>query len=253
MIKLMVGAALAPLLVGCVSTEVATFTPAADQQSIIRDGNPALISKKPGSIVMVRPAAREFQAGQRPAFVVAVFNAGKAPENFLIHRVSAAQSIAGEQPYPLKVYTYEELVAEEKRDQTNRAILAALVVGANAAAASSAGYYSASGTVSTPYGVSHVRVSGYDPSAAAVANANAAAANADVISNVVETGQRNLASLEQVAMKDNTIMPGEWYGGRVVLNAPKVQPEGKAKIYRITVTYGADIHEIDVAQSAVKS
>lgn len=238
-------------LTACTSTEVATFSPSVEQQAIVRDGQPALISKKPKSVVLVRPATRSFQGGERPAFVVAVLNTAPSSETLYVRNISVAQAIPGDRPYTLKVYSYDDLVAEERQAEINRAIIVGLAAGANAAAASSAGYYTASGTVSSPYGVSHVSVSGYDPSAAAIATANAAATNSAMIADAVETGQRNLAALEQTILKDNTVMPGEWYGGRVVIAAPKIIAADKAKVYRITVTFGGDVHEIDVTQSRV--
>ena len=46
-----------------------------------RDGVPGLVSRK-GPIVIVRPAAREFQIGGKPVFVVAIYNRSRAPEEF---------------------------------------------------------------------------------------------------------------------------------------------------------------------------
>ncbi|WP_407179547.1 hypothetical protein [Bradyrhizobium sp. STM 3562] len=42
-----------------------------------------------------------------------------------------------------------------------------------------------------------------------------------MIAATVETGQRNMAVLEQSVIKDNTLMPGEWYGGQLHL-APRL-------------------------------
>jgi hypothetical protein len=48
----------------------------------------------------------------------------------------------------------------------------------------------------------------------------------------VETGQRNMAALEQPVIKDNTLMPGEWYGGQLHL-APPTDQGGGPKTYSI--------------------
>jgi hypothetical protein len=32
-----------------------------------------------------------------------------------------------------------------------------------------------------------------------------------MIGTAIETGQRNMAVLEQAVIKDNTLLPGEWY------------------------------------------
>jgi len=46
-----------------------------------------------------------------------------------------------------------------------------------------------------------------------IAQNDAAVQNEAMIAATVETGQRNMAALEQAVIKDNTLMPGEWYGG----------------------------------------
>ena len=63
----------------------------------------------------------------------------------------------------------------------------------------------------------------------------------------VETGQRNMAALEQSVIKDNTLMPGEWYGGQLHL-APPTDQGGGPKIYSIVIKVGSDLHIIEVAQ-----
>jgi hypothetical protein len=55
----------------------------------------------------------------------------------------------------------------------------------------------------------------------------------------VETGQRNMAVLEQSVIKDNTLMPGEWYGRQLHLAQPTGQPGGQ-KTYTIVITFGID-------------
>ena len=92
-----------------------------------------------------------------------------------------------------------------------------------------------------------VNVQGYDPTAAAVAQNRAAAQNEAMIATAVETGQRNLSALEQTVIKDNTLLPGERYGGQLQFDAPN----GDApKSYGITVQIGNDTHQFDVVQSA---
>lgn len=71
--------------------------------------------------------------------------------------------------------------------------------------------------------------------------------NDAMISATVESGQRNMAVLEQSVIKDNTLMPGEWYGGQLHL-APPVDQAGAPKSYTIVITVGADRHVIDVSQ-----
>ena len=53
------------------------------------------------------------------------------------------------------------------------------------------------------------------PAAAAIAQSNANAQNAEMISATIERGQANMAMLERAVIKDNTLLPGEWYGGQL--------------------------------------
>ncbi|MCK1307760.1 MULTISPECIES: hypothetical protein [unclassified Bradyrhizobium] len=68
-----------------------------------------------------------------------------------------------------------------------------------------------------------------------------------MIASTVEAGQRNMAVLEQAVIKDNTLMPGEWYGGQLHV-APPTDQGGAQESYTIIVTVGSDRHVVDVAQ-----
>lgn len=68
-----------------------------------------------------------------------------------------------------------------------------------------------------------------------------------MVGATIETGQRNMAMLEQSVIKDNTLMPGEWCGGQLHL-APPVDQGGGPKSYTIVITVGSDRHVVDVSQ-----
>ncbi len=67
-----------------------------------------------------------------------------------------------------------------------------------------------------------------------------------MISATIERGQANLANLERSVMKDNTLLPGEWYGGQLHLQ-PLAQ-SSETKSYKIVLMVGGDRHEIEVTQ-----
>ena len=209
------------------------------QQALMRDGQPALVSRQKSSLVLVRPAARQLQVNGRPVFVVAINNLSRQPVEFRVGQVEAVQH-AGGSDFEMKVVSYEMLVQEEQSRQVARAVLTGLAAGANAYGASQAGH----GSYTTPGGRTGTF---YSPTAAAIAQGNAAAQNDAMISATIETGQRNLATLEQAVIKDNTLMPAEWYGGQLHL-APPTDQAGAAKTYTIVITVGADRHVIDVSQ-----
>lgn len=232
-------------LPGCATNETVRFQPNAQQQALVRDGNPALVSRKKSSIVLIRPASREFRAGGRPVFVIGINNLTNAPLEFRVSAVDASQ-LVNQQTTALKVITYEELAQEETNRQVMAAILVGVAAGANAASASRAGYYNRSTTVHTPRGTYTAHTTGYSPTAAAIAQSNANMQNEAMISATIERGQANLAGLEQSVMKDNTLLPGEWYGGQ--LHIQPLTDTGSEKTYKIALMVGADRHEIDLVQ-----
>lgn len=238
--------ALGAILSGCVTTETVQFRARdANQQALMRDGQPALVSKQRTSLVLVRPASRQLQAGGRPVFVVNINNLSRAPVEFRMSQIEVNQ-VVGANEFPMNVLTYEMLAQEEKNRQVAAAILTGLAAGANSYGASRAGY----GSYTTPSGRTGTF---YSPTAAAIAQSNAAAQNEAMIASTIENGQRNMAQLEQTVIKDNTLMPGEWYGGALHLSPPTNPPSGSQKSYTIIITVGADRHVIDVAQAPAGS
>lgn len=237
-------AALCAALGGCVTNaETVQFRPSnPQQQALMRDGQAALVSHQKSSLILVRPASRQVQANGRPVFIVAINNLSKNPVDFRVAQVAATQHVGGSD-YGMQVVTYEMLVQEEKNRQVAAAVFTGLAAAGNAYSASQAGY----GHYTTPSGRTGTF---YSPTAAAIAQSNATAQNEAMIATTIEAGQRNMAALEQSVIKDNTLMPGEWYGGQLHL-APLVAPDGGGpKTYTIVITVGSDRHVIDISQGA---
>jgi hypothetical protein len=246
--RIVFACALCALVAGCVTTETVQFRPKPQQQALMRDGQAALISRRQNSIVMIRPAARQFQAGGRPVFAVAIYNLSGRPIDFRMANVQVVQTV-NQQTVELKVFTFEELATEERNRQVAMAIMGGLAAGANAYSASRAGYYNNTSTVSTSRGTYQVHTTGYSPTANAIAQSNAAVQNEAMISGIVEQGQKNMAGLEQGVIKDNTLLPGEWYGGQLHLQPLAREGEG-TKQYSIALLVGNERHEIDISQGA---
>lgn len=237
---------------GCAANEAATFQEQPGQQSIIRDGQAALVSRAKNSLVMIKPASRQFKSGARPVFVVGIFNLGSTPLEFRISNVVATQNI-NQQTVQLQVITYETLVQEEKNRQVAVALLTGLAAGANAYSASQAGYYNSTSTVYTPHGAYQVQTTGYSPTANAIAQSNASDQNEAMISAAIDRGQQNLAALEHSVIKDDTVLPGEWYGGQLFLQ-PLTSDDSKdsPKTYSISLLIGQDRHVINIVQKPVR-
>ena len=177
-------------------------------------------------------------------FVVGINNFGKAPIDFRVAEVDANQRV-GSSEYAMRVVTFEMLQQEETNRQVARAILVGVAGAANAYGASRAGhgsYTTASGRTGTFY----------SPTANVIAQNNAAVQNEAMFAATIERGQQNMAQLEQTVIKDNTLMPGEWYGGQLHL-APPTDQGGAQKVYSIVVMVGSDRHVIEVAQGPAGS
>jgi hypothetical protein len=243
--------AFAFLCAACVQQEAVRFQAKAQQQSFIRDGQPALVSEKKNSVVLIRPAKRQMAAGGRPVFVVGIRNLTKTPFDFLVSNVQVTQ-VTAQNTIPLKVVTYEDLVQEERTRQVVEAVLVGTAAGLNSYSASRAGY---SNNVSTRYtgtGAHTTYTTSYSSARVMAAQNRALHENEKMTEATLAQGQANLANLERDVMKDNTLMPGEWYGGTLNVQAP-VQEEGSVpKTYTIALQVGSERHEIDVVQSAVR-
>jgi hypothetical protein len=59
------------------STSGETVQLRPQQQALVRDGQPALVSRQKTSLVLVPPASRQFHANGRPVFVVGINNPGR--------------------------------------------------------------------------------------------------------------------------------------------------------------------------------
>jgi hypothetical protein len=102
--------ALGAALTGCVSnSETVQFrTSNPQQQAMMRDGQPALVSRQKSSVVLVRPAARQLQANGRPVFIVGINNLGRGPIDFTVAQVEVTQKV-GASEYAMQVVTFEML------------------------------------------------------------------------------------------------------------------------------------------------
>ncbi len=241
--------ALMMICAGCVTIERVQFQAQIDQKTTVRDGNPSIVSEKPTSIVIVRPASRQFQSDARPIFVIAMHNRGSSSQDFWVQNVQVTQSVNGKSER-LKVFSFEELVQEENFRQFLAEASARSRAQRNYSAASQAGFVKSNSTVQTPSGALKVQTTVFNPVAAAIAQERADAENRRLIAATIERGQENLAQLEADVIKDNTLLPGEWYGGQLHIQ-PLVSTESNVKIYTISIQIGADRHDIQISQAKI--
>ena len=230
-------------LTACGSPQRVLLTAGPGQQSIVRQGVPALISQKK-NIVMLRPNTRLVQVSGRPAFTIAVHNHGRAPITLHETSIRAEQSNKGKS-LAVRVFRYDDLVKEEQTRQALATFGAALSGAANVMAASNAGYVNTTGSVTTygPGGTKYGTYSAttYDPIRAQIAQQNANADTAANFERIRADGDANLGRLEATILKDNTVMPGEWSGGTIVLAPPESSDDGTSN-YSIIVAFGGEDH-----------
>ena len=117
--------------------------------------------------------------------MVGIYDLGPTPLEFRVSSIQATQTV-NQQLVQLNIFTYEELVQEERSRQVAAAIITGLAAGANAYSAAHAGYYNSTSTVYTPHGVATVQTTGYSPTAAAIAQGNANAQNEAMISATID-------------------------------------------------------------------
>lgn len=225
-------AVLAASLGACVSREQVSFSAGPQQQAVVRDGQNTILSRKKNSLVVVKLASRDVARGARPVFVIALQNGGKIPSEFRVSSVQVVQLQNGAPSRAMAVVPYETLVSEERTRQVVTALLVGAAAAGNSISAQNASTYS-NGR--------------YSPIAGAINGARADAQNAAMVGDAAATAQLNMASLEQTVLKDNTLLPGEWVGGQLHIEAPQSEGSGP-KAYVISVPVGDELHEIAVTQ-----
>jgi hypothetical protein len=150
----------------------------------------------------------------------------------------------------LRIYTHQELAAEVESQRNAQLFVSALAGAAGAVSASQAGYGHTTGsfTRTSPYGTSYGTYSAttYNPAVAqAAANANADRTVANMAA-IEGQAQDMLHQLQASIIKDHTLMPGEWHGGVLVVDAPDKGEAGAE--YNITLQFDGEVHSFQVSQ-----
>lgn len=248
--KVAAAAAAALVLAGCQSMEKVAFKPIAGQEVAVRDGRETITSRKLNSTIVLAPVRRVNAYLERPAYVAMIYNASKSPQTFRYSGISAEYASTGQ---PLKVWTIDQLQAEERQAAVVGMIATAAIAGAaGAVAANNAGTSYGSGTVYNRYGSTSYTWRTYNPAAAQAVAAGYGAAGAAGVATIAANSQRTIDQLEQNVLKDNTLQPDEWYGGQFVFSAPYSNNVMEDKSYIVRIEFAGDLHEFQVTNSRVK-
>lgn len=240
-------------LSGCASTIRVQPIAGPDQQTMYKDGTEAIISKK-RSVVAVRPSTNTYTSEQRPTFVVSVLNGTDKPIVFSTENITASASGSA-----LKVFSYDELVAEVENQRKWAAVAAALSGVAQSMSAAQAGNQYTYGSYNTNYygnrgysgyGYGTYSAYTYNPAAAAQAQAAANAQMNQNFENINSSANAALADLSRTILKKETVLPNEWHGGFVKLQ--QAPPPEISNSILLKVLFGDEEHSFEFTQTKVK-
>ncbi len=235
---------------GCATYGLITATPIENQKAIFKDGKKSLISLKK-NIVIVTPLEDKFSSEQRGDFLIEVKNGLRRDFVFSTDNISAKSTdseSSGE--IPLKIFSYEDLVKEEKDRETWETVSAAVQGVSDSIQAQNAGYSKTYGTYT--YGTSGY--GSYSSSTYNYAEAQAARNQAEADSDarfarIVDEDQTNMHDLSSTVLKKETIFPKSWYGGIVKIKLPTItETPGKLTI---TIEAGDEHHVFNFTYSKI--
>lgn len=204
----------AVMLSGCAVSYSVTPQATAGQEVRYLRGVPTVLEDRPNGAMQVTPLG--VSQGGRVILGLAAFNKATANANFGIENLHSA-SAAGD----LKVYSKDEL-EHEARVRAEWAAFAAVLAGAAAGyAAQQNAYSTTNGYIATPRGVATFSAVSYDPTAAAIGTAGAAAATGYTLNSIKNNMDDTISHLNGAIIQTTTISPGESYGGEVIIDMPK--------------------------------
>lgn len=227
------------MLSGC-ATSVQMKPVAMDgQQEIFVDGAPVLVSTK-NSTVKIKRTSQAHDSRLRPKFVISIANNTSSPFVFGTENVSVQCAAK-----PVKVFSYDELVAETNEKAKNAELSTAISGAFRANAASSnAGLTHHNGSVYSNSGES-ATYSGnsYNALAAQQARSIEDAKTDAEIAAIRNNATQGLAYYSANILKKNTLTPGSALTGDV-LTAPILPPEKETESeVGVTVNAGGELHQ----------
>lgn len=243
---------------GCATYGRISGLPSEGQKTIFKDGRKTLISIKQNTVALA-PNTETVTSGQRADFVIAINNGTSQDILFSTDDITATANTKG-QLTTLKVFSYDELVAEEKNRRAWEAVAIALQGAAESMNAANAGYSNTFGTYSgsthSNYGTKTYSSGSYSSTtynyAAAQAARNAAQANSEArLARLEAEGRENLKNLSSTILKKETIFPAAWHGGLIKVALPEVaeQPQD----IKFVVNVVGEQHEFNFTQEKLDS
>ena len=243
-------------LIGCQTTTSINLVPTSNQEASFVEGQTAIKSTLPDSTVIVSSAFKEIENGSRIDVVVNVNNTSS--ESFILD--TSSFQITSDSTGPLKVYSYDELVAEQKKKEAASTALAAFAGAMDMMAASYSGYQTTTGTYSgstygsyggSAYTSGTYTATTYNSAAAQQAINNASNRTTANLQNIQQTSAATLQNLKSNILKKTTMEPGMWYGGITRFDAPELQ-KGEQRFYTLSISLGKETHTFQLTQKINK-
>ena len=241
------------LLAGCSTYGTLTPISGANQRVVVEDGHDVLYSKKENLVAVAVPGT--FESNARMKAYVQVGNGTQTEFLFSPEQIQVISNCGTSFEKATHVYTYEELIAEERSKQMWMAIAAAFSAAGNSMAAANSGYSYQSGTYSgnyygNVYGTGMTNYSGnfvgsysgytYDPAKAQMAQDIAEMKNQQLMQSIMQNSQSAMYELSRTILKENTVLPGNICGGLIEMDTPSVSDD--STYMQITVTTGGEEH-----------
>lgn len=246
------------LLTGCATQGYLDPVAEENQRVVYEDGNKVLYSRKNNLVAVAMPST--FESGNRIRAYVQVGNGTNDTFEFSPLCIKATGSANTPTEEQLHIYTYEELVAEQKRKEMWQAIAIAMSGVANSYSAAYAGNSTTYGTYSgNAYGNLYGRGAAYgnnygyssyysgsytaytyDPYKAQMAQQQASANTQRQMESLMANSQAAMHELSKNMLKLNTVDPGGICGGLIALDSPRVKAEVNYMI--IEVDTGEETH-----------
>lgn len=233
-----------PLVFGLAACEPPTSVDVMDSPAIeqtLYDGRVINVSRKSRTTLVLSSMANgEPNSTEIEIFVVAE-NRSNPP--FILSTDSVAVQVDGA---PAKIFTYDELKAQEIRSR-NIALIATAIGGAAEAYSASmpqttTGTYNYGGTYGTYSGTTYNSAASTLASAAVTANTNAQ------INSIQSNSEQSLGQLQETYLKPTTMARGMEYGGVIKISVPRLSAESVQNI-SLTVRLGSDNHSFDLVRS----
>lgn len=238
-------------LTGCQVMTALDLNPQIEQKRFYDDGAVSIASQAETTVAIVAASNAETPNGQRIQLALKVANIGEQAFDIDTSNIKVHSTL----PKPIKVYSYDQLVKEERDARTAAIIISAIAGAANTYSAAQASTVTTTGTYnSNTYGpAGSYNTNGsyssttYDPLRGQIASNIAAQQTSNQISNISQGSQNRQNNLKATILKRTTVFPLSQHAGLFVFDAPALKKD-EVRNYKVSVTLNNELHTFDLVQ-----